>query len=158
MQDIKKEYERLLKSEEFKNEGFLSGVFLMSDFQNLNDAFWQLDFYNEKTNLMISYLMEDKILLTENSEVFKEEKTKVKKINLNELKINFIEILNISNKIIEKKKENPVKIVIILQENESLIWNISYMTSKLNLVNIKISAEDGKILNESTQQLMSFSK
>ena len=73
MKKLKEEYERLVKSKEFKHRGFLSSMFIMAEPENL--------------------------------EIFKEEKTKVKELNLDEVKISINEALEITNEILERNKE-----------------------------------------------------
>jgi len=158
MQDLKKEYKRLVNSKEFKHKGFLSGAFIMSDIKSLDKSKWQIDFYNKKENKITTYLMDEKIEVTDNSEVFKEENAEIKELDIEEIKENLEEALKLGKEFLEKEKETPIKVVIILQKEDSAVWNLSYITEKFNLINIKIDAVDGKLLKETTAPLLSFKK
>ena len=48
MQDLKKEYKRLVNSKEFKHKGFLSGAFIMSDIKSLDKSKWQISIIKKK--------------------------------------------------------------------------------------------------------------
>ena len=156
MEYIKKEYQRLLDSKEFKHEGFFCSAFIMSDIKDLNSAAWQIDFFDKENNTMTSYLMESKIKIAKNLEIFKDEANEIKKINLIDLKINLEDAVKIANEYLERNKEKAVKIIIIIQQTSELIWNISYVTDKFNLTNIKINAKNGKVMEQTSGSLLSF--
>ncbi len=156
MKDIKAEYKKLIKSTEFKKKGFLCSVFIMSDIENLDKSTWQFDFYDESNKEITSYLMESKIKVTENLEVFKKEETEVEQLNLNEVELSIEKALKISEEILEKEKEKSTKIIIILQQKDRSLWNISYVTTKFNLINIKIDAKTGEIVENTSASLLSF--
>ncbi|MBS3175052.1 hypothetical protein J4440_04185 [Candidatus Woesearchaeota archaeon] len=157
MQDIKEEYQRLIKSKKFKNEGILSGAFLMSENPELDDTIWQLDFYNGKTDKMTSYKMNSEIVLEENSEVFKKEKSEVEELKLEEIKISLNKALD-TGKILLGDNFKWIRIIIILQQIKQPIWNLSYMTQKFDLRNIKINAVNGGVLDNQEVKLFSFEK
>ena len=55
----------------------------------------------------------------------------------------------ISNLIDEKYNgEESTKKIIILQQFEAPTWNITYVTSAMNVLNVKIDATNGKIISE----------
>lgn len=156
MEDIKKEYKRLANSKQFKNKGYFCGAFIMSDAENLSNSQWQIDFYNEENSKITTYLMQEEIEVTDNADIFKEEKTEMKEITIENINIDADKAISIAKYHLEKNNEEAVKVIIILQQEDIPIWNISYMTKKFNLLNMKISAEDGKLIQETTTPLLSF--
>jgi hypothetical protein len=57
-----------------------------------------------------------------------------------------------------KYQEIPSKKIFILQQKESPIWNITYLTQSLNILNMKINAETGQIMEEKIESAMNFQK
>jgi uncharacterized protein YpmB len=57
-----------------------------------------------------------------------------------------------------KYQEIPTKKIFILQQKESPIWNITYLTQSLNILNMKINAETGQIIEEKIESAMNFQK
>lgn len=155
---LKTAYKKLLESKEFKNEGILSGAFLMCDMENLDKTEWQLDFYNKESDRITTYNIGHKIELTDNSEVFKDENMKIEELDLEEIKVNFEDIKEKLKEILEKRHEDAIKITIILQKQTFPIWNIIYITKKFNLLNIKINAINSDVIEEKAIPLLSFEK
>src|SRR3989338_502721 len=112
---IKDNYSKLLKSKEFKNSGFLCSIFLMSDINEVDNSKWQIDFYDESSDSITSYYMSTQIEVIPKSKVFKEESTKIEELKLDDVKIEFNEIYEKTNKLLEKYGDKVVKIIVILQ-------------------------------------------
>lgn len=155
---IKESYKKILHSKDFKHKGFLCGAFLISDIENIENTPWQIDFYNKDTDTMISYTVEGEIKASEDSKVFKEENSQIEELNLEDIKVDFDNLKQELNKILKNRKEEPVKISIILQKIKVPIWNLIYITKKFNLLNIKIDATSGTVLEEKIVSLLSFEK
>ena len=155
---LKNAYKDLIHSQEFKNSGFLCGAFLMCNIEELEQTNWQLDFYNKESDTITSYFMENDIKVAENSEIFKEEGKEIEELKLEDVKTNFEDIKKQLDEILEKRNESVVKITIIVQKQIHPIWNILYITKKFNLLNIRINAIDGKLIDEKTVPLLSFEK
>lgn len=143
-----------------KNPGsYLCSCFSIIE-NTTKDINWQIDFYSPKKDRITSFMVQDnKIsILESDSKIFKKEKTKIKELNLEKVKIDLNKALEIVNKLKEKKypSEKVNKIVIILQQFENCIWNITYLTSTFNVLNVKINTENGKILEEKLSPVLSF--
>lgn len=155
---LKSAYEKLIHSKEFKHEGFLCGAFLIADIKDLENTDWQIDFYNKETDTITTYLVGLKIEVTDNSKVFKNEKVAIEELKVEDIKVNFNELKDKLDKILKEKQEDPVKITIILQNQNIPVWNIIYITQKFNLLNVKIDAVTGIVLDEKVVPLLSFEK
>ncbi len=55
-----------------------------------------------------------------------------------------------------KPEEEITKKIIILQQKESPLWNITYITKSLNILNLKVDAISGKLLEQKTENIMNF--
>jgi len=54
----------------------------------------------------------------------------------------------------------PVKIIAILQNLENLgnVWNLTFVIAAFNTLNMKINAENGKIVEHKLSSILSFKK
>jgi len=128
-------------------------AYLCSCFSN-NNKDWQFCFYSPKKDKITTFL-NNKILQSD-SEIFRKEKTKVKELKIEDVKIYLSLALKIAEKTKEKySKEKPGKEIMILQNVTLPIWNITYLLS-LNILNIKIDAITGKIISESLDSVTDF--
>ncbi len=157
LKELIRDFKRIKDSEKINSDEFLCGVFLICEVKDLKNTPWQFDFYNKEKDSMRSYKIEEQIEETDNSEVFKNENIEIEELNLEEIKIDFEELEPKLTEILNNYKEIAVKISIIIQkQNHIPIWNIIYITKNFNLINIKINAIDGKILEDKVVPLISF--
>jgi len=95
-------------------------------------------------------------------EVFKKPDMKVNEINTAKLKLPFDKIINKAESFKKKKypKEIDDKIIAILQNLEPFgdIWNLTYITKTFNTLNIKVDAENGRILQHKLSSIFDFRK
>jgi hypothetical protein len=159
----KEDIKRLESSKEYKEwresnkEPYLSDFFCILDTESKDDNVWQIDFYNPEDDTMTSFeLPADKrkkcSLKTASSKIFKEEKSVIDKLSLTNVEWTDKSILEIAKEFLTEnhKGETPTKTILILQNNKELkkvIWNLTFVTSALNMFNAKIDAKNGKILD-----------
>ena len=150
-------FKRLEKSQVFKDwkkenkSCFLCSCFTIIDKKN---DFWQFDFYNKKLNKITSFKVSDEIEIFPEDDIFSDGKSSINQLDFKDLKTEFNEI---SEKLKKKhKNEGIVKEIVILQNSDGLIWNISLLTSTMNLINAKVSASTGKILEEKSESVLKF--
>tara|TARA_Y100000310_G_scaffold108126_1_gene106577 strand:+ start:364 stop:927 length:564 start_codon:yes stop_codon:yes gene_type:complete len=172
MIDPIKDIERLKDSKEFQewkqshSNSYLSDFFCILDKESSDDNIWQIDYYNPEEDSMASFeLPADKrkkcSLKDADSKIFKKEEEKVEKLNLLDVKYNDDQIIKLSSEALKEKHsgENPIKTILILQHSKDYkrtIWNLTFMTSSLNMFNAKIDAKDGEILESSLKSAMSL--
>ncbi len=119
------------------------------------DYHWGLGFYSKETRKITSFIVNDKIKIIPENEVLQKENAHLEELDLNLIKINLDEALEIAIK--EKNNNEDIsKKIIILQKIKEQLWNITFITSLFNLFNIKINAENGKILNQNMESLLRF--
>tara|TARA_Y100000310_G_scaffold201813_2_gene201888 strand:- start:36 stop:539 length:504 start_codon:yes stop_codon:yes gene_type:complete len=125
------------------------------------DEDWQLGFYNKNNDSLTTFTLEgENVFIREGEEVFKKEESTVLPINLDDFKITTEQVIKQAKEFKEKKYPNQktMKIMAILQNlsDLGLIWNITFITENLNILNMKINAKDGKIISEKLDPIISF--
>ena len=148
---IKEAYKKVMEK---KPKGFLCSVFVMCAPEDIDNINWQLDFYSKGKDRIDSYLVKKDVeTLSVNQEAFKEKNKELKEINLDNIKVDWKTALKLAEKEI---KEDISKIIILLQNLDKEIWNISFFTKSFNLINVKIDAKTKKIMEKSNQPLIQF--
>ena len=146
---VKESYEKLIKSKEFKNEGFLCGLFLVSDIKEIDNSAWQIDFYDKDSDTITSYAVAEKIEVTPKSEIFKEENAEIEELKIEEVKTTLDRDFNISSNKIginikikgEKKFTNYVLSITGKSNFEKFREHIGfYHPDKINRLNLMIDS------------------
>lgn len=155
---------KLEKSKEFLTyrkenkpaDAFLAHAFLMLDENNKGD--WQFGYFNKKDEKMTSFYCGSEIEVSQDAEVFKKPGTTVANLDLKKVKTEFEEAKATAEDVLEKKYggEEALKKIFILQNLDKQVWNITYLTKKYNIINIKIDSETGKIIKDEATSIMSF--
>ncbi len=155
--DIFKEYKELKTNVEFKKflrdnkEYYLVHVLVPEDTQRV-----EFGFYNDKKDRIVVFET-NPIRKGEEEEVFKEGKT-ITKLDINKIKINYEEAMNEVKKIMTKEfsEEKPKKKIIILQRINEPVWNVTLVCESLNIINIRVNAETGKITRKNKTSLLNM--
>ena len=155
---LKDDYDRLIKSKEFNKDGYLCGFFLMADVDKLKETDWEIDFYDEKKDTITSYSIGKEITINEDSKVFKEENKKIEELKLEKLNSDLNDALRKCEIILKQHEEKATQLIIILQNDKGIKWNISYVTQKFNLINIKIDAENGDVISQNIISMLNWGK
>ena len=144
---------------EKNKEDYLSSMFLTCGKDKPNND-WQIDFYNKEKDKMHSFILKENgdVEPMLDNDIFKEKEKVVNPLNLEDVKISYEDAINNANAIMKEKHpgEDVNKQIIILQNLEQLVWNITFLTSCFNLLTIKVDAVTGEILKEEFGSLMSF--
>lgn len=170
----KKDLKRLKDSKEFKEwlethkDSYLSDFFCILDKESSDDNIWQIDYYNPKEDTITSFeLPADKRkkckLKKAESKIFKHESEKVNELELNNVQINDKETMDCAREFLNENHpgEQTTKTILILQHNKELnqpIWNLTFMTTSLNMFNAKIDPTNGDILESSLKSAMTLKK
>lgn len=155
------------ESKEFKDwnkknpDIFLSYALKMVE--NDKEQPWQLGFYHKSTDKIVTFIVnEDAIEVQEEEEIFKKPDMQVKPLEIDKIKIPFKKILKITEEFYKKEYPSEIvnKTIAILQNLEEYgnIWNITYITASFKTLNIKVNAENSKIVYHNIESLMSFAK
>ncbi|MEK6952156.1 MAG: hypothetical protein AABX29_04005 [Nanoarchaeota archaeon] len=157
--NLKQNLEKIQNSEVFKkwnkNNAFLVSCFFL-------DNMWQFDFYSKKTKKISSFSLEGNSvkIIEEESAVFQKEQRDLEELDLDKIKIKLEETIKIIDKIKREMvpSETVSKRIIILQKINVPLWNISYITSAFNLLNIKVNAINSEIIEKNFDSIISFKK
>src|SRR3989344_2242016 len=83
---------------------------------------------------------------------------KSEELKLEKLKVDIKDALRKCEIILKQHEEKETQVIIILQNDKGIKWNISYVTQKFNLINIKIDAETGELVNQNIISMLSWGK
>ena len=165
--ELKEALNKLKNNKEFKQwkknnaNTFFSYAFKILKEERFNG--WQLGFYNKSNDKITTFSVNEvKIEINQEEDVFKKPDMAVKEINTEKLKLPLKKILE-KIEVFKKKnypKETGEKIIVILQNLDSFgnIWNITYITKTFNTLNMKVDAENGKILQHKLSSIFAFKK
>ena len=165
--DLMSALKRLKQSKEFSSLGEkIEGIYFsyaMTMLENNKSTPWRLGFYHKSTDKMMTFIVdEDEIKMEKEEEIFKKPGMEVKKVDIEKIKIPHDEILKKAEEFRKNKHPHELarKTIVILQNLGEFgnIWNITYVTHSFKTLNIKINAENGKILHHSLESLMDFVK
>lgn len=158
---------RLKQSKEFSSLGEkIEGIYFsyaMTILENNKSTPWRLGFYHKSTDKMMTFIVDEgEIKMEKEEEIFKKPGMEVKKVDIEKIKIPYGEILKKAEELRKNRHPNELarKTIVILQNLGEFgnIWNITYVTHSFKTLNIKINAENGKILHHSLDSLMDFVK
>jgi len=101
----------------------------------------------------------NKITQSPETEIMKHEETKILELSMDEVDVDFEEALQIAENLQHEEYtgELPMKKVMLLQHlQEGIVWNLSYLTMKFTVLNIRIDATNRKIISHSKSAMMDF--
>jgi len=154
-------YQKLTRSEQFKAWSPEHSDFYLTHFYTtLNNKYqittpWELGFYSKSQDKIATFIVDKKITLKPEEEVFKK-KGEVNPLDLQTIKIDHQEAL----KLFQEQKEkhhSPEQLLtgfLILQNlNHQIIWNISFATRSMHILNFKLDAQTKELISS---QLINF--
>ena len=118
---------------------------------------WQIGYYDERSNLVGQFTISSKEIIQEPlQEPFKRPEDKVGQLDLNKVKITYEEAMEKANETLkEYPKAISTKIIVLLQNIDNLdVWNVTFMTADVSVINIKINATDGNVISHNKQSLI----
>ncbi|MFH1590142.1 MAG: hypothetical protein ABIB43_06260 [archaeon] len=121
---------------------------------------WQVGYYSKTKDKVVVFLAKKEIEKSPEEEVFKKPGKKVKELKLANIKVGLERAIDISNKVIDEKysAEYLTKTIVILQNLETEMYNLTLVSQSMNIINIKIDAKSGKVLSEGRQSIMGLRK
>lgn len=151
-------------SSEFKewrksNSDFLAHAFVLLD--EANKGIWQIGYFNEKEKKATTFIFENGVISLVPPQEILESGEKILPLEVNEVKITADEAVRIANEFrkINYPREMIAKTFFIIQKTDlGAMYNISFFSASFNVVNVKISAIDGKVLKHDVKALAGFDK
>lgn len=154
-------FKKLSSSAEFK--GFKlknKSAFLTACFLVVEGGSWQFDFYDSKSKLVTSFEVSDVIKVSPADKVLRDKDSAISELELPKVKVGFDKALKLSQDFIAFHYPSDkffTKTIVILQNFKgSVIWNFTFLTSTLKLINIKLDAVSGKVLSHVEESFLSM--
>ncbi|MDO8628778.1 MAG: hypothetical protein Q7R56_03415 [Nanoarchaeota archaeon] len=161
MMDVVKVVEKLRADAKFQEwqvankKSFLYIVFAI----RADPQTWEIGFCNPKDNTAKTFIVGDTVDdVAEESKIFKPADEKVDELRLDKVTINVDRALGIVEavRVTDYPQEQANKTIIILQQLKKPLWNVTLLTSSLNVLNVKIDARSGDVLEKSLVPALSF--
>jgi len=154
----------LEKSKEFKRFGkehpgfYLAHCFTMLD-EGEKKYNWELGYYSDKKDKLVVFETSPAIKLRDEDDPFKREGV-IRKLDMNEVKISLARALEICDKLAKDKysAHSITKRIIILQNIDKPVYNITHVTRSFSIMNVKIDAKTGDIISQNLQSIMQLGK
>lgn len=145
---------------EFKKENpevFLAHAFTI--IHNLQGD-WQLGYYSKTKDKVVVFEIGKQITRSPEEEVFKKPEDRVKPLNMKNVSITLEDAIEIAEKLVKEKYSAEIvsKIIAILQNLGTEIFNLTLITQTFNIINVRIDSKTGKILSEARQSIMGLRK
>lgn len=162
---LKEKLDKLKNSEIFKDwrkeneKSHLAHVFILLDEANKGE--WQIGYYTPETSKITTFVVGEDISQNPDEEVFKKPGTTVKGIDLDKVKKELDSVVKSADNLQQEKYKphTPVKKIVILQNLDiGQVWNVTYVTSSMQTLNIKIDSETGEIKEDKLVSLIEFKK
>lgn len=148
---IKQLLKKLQESPEFKEwkkenkDAYLTYLFVMLEADKKQ---FKIGYSQGEENMVTSFDLTGKIEIEPPAKAFREEKTKIPELNLDKVKLDYEEVLDLATKHQKEKyaKEIPLKMILILQHLDlGQVWNVTFLMQSFKTLNMKIDASTGKI-------------
>lgn len=157
MLDLLKKVESSKEFKDYKKDH--KNAYLCSIF--MTESQTQLSFYSKKTKLVTSFKIKNNkvLLIGKDEKIFQKEKKDLEELHLDKIKVDSTKAEELVNNLLKEKypDETPKKEIIILQIiNSKVVWNITKITSTFNIINIKIDASSGDILEDKMESVLNF--
>ncbi len=153
---------KLLESNEYREwhdknpNHYLAHGFYMDGDEVVGE--WQIGFYNKDDNRITTFALGEQITVNPPSELFQKE-SGVKELIAEAFESDSDEALDIAN---EHRKANfkghePTKTMILLQHLAAgQVWNITFITNKFAVCNVKVDAKTLEVISSSCESLMGW--
>jgi len=140
-----------------KDNNFSSLVHVFKLLDEPNKDAWQIGFYNPNDTITTFVISKDiKIIPTE--KIFKKPDSKIKKLDIEKINIDWNKALDLAQKLQKETypAEKPIKTILILQNLDIQVYNITLLTESFKTLNIKIDSDTGKIVSHDLKSLADF--
>jgi len=153
-------HKNLIDSKKFRDwkkdtETYLSHFYCQLDPEFKQKTPWEIGFYDKKTDKIAVFRIDKEIELLPEDKAFKKQGV-VDELDLKKVKINSQQALDLFKKTKEEHHSKEVLLngFLILQNfQKKTLWNISFATKSLSILNVKIDTTNKKVISH---QLINF--
>lgn len=140
------------------SQSFLSHFFCPLDKEFKPKSAWEIAYYNpEKDKVTVFISINNQFSTKKEDNVFKKPEDKVESLKLNEVKLSFEEAKEKSKEGLKKQFSNSLLgdgFIILQTIKKKTLWNFTFITQKLEFINLKINANTGEVDSHQTVQLI----
>ncbi len=118
----------------------------------------QVGYYDEKTDVIATFLKAGKITKTEDKEIFRQEK-KIAPLEMSSVKIPLHDAVQKAEALQKQKYPGDMvskKILVLQTLNNIPTYNMTLITMTFKMINIRVDAATGNVLEEKMQPIMDF--
>ena len=133
---------------------YLAHIFYLTDTEP------QVGYYNKEKDTITPFIMGSTIIQQPEQEVFKKDHS-IELLEIAEVKISLMQVIEKARAFQEEKypKEQVVREIIILQHlHLGQVYNVTFVTSSMKALNMKLSAVSGDIMEHHVSSLMDFTQ
>lgn len=148
MEDIREAHERLLKSEAFctgekGEDAYLSSFSLMAETNKIESTPWQIDYFSPSKGKITSFLMKENIEIRPDQAILGGGS---KPIEMDAVKLQFKEAFEKAEASLKTSlKESSQSIIAVLQNRNTPMWIITFITTSMKVACIEIDANTGEV-------------
>lgn len=120
---------------------------------------WHIGFFNKDDSMTSFIVSSSGITVDTQKEIFKSPDTTIKPLIESDIVLTSAKAVSIAEEIMKKEfsKEVVSKKIIILQSlSIGQVYNITFVTTAMNAVNIKLDSKTGDVLSKTKNSLMDF--
>ena len=152
---IKQEYNKVIESKEFKDwksnnlDNYLVHVFM-------DDQSLEFGFYDKKKDAITTFFVNEneKIEFSTTDEIFKHDDA-ILPLNMDLVNVTYEDALSQARSFLENEKDN--KFILVLQNLRlGQVWNVTLITNKFNVLNVKIDSDTGNVLKNEKNRAFDF--
>jgi len=158
--ELKEAFESLRKSPDYaalKDENaFLFSCFSSAKGDSPDFEEWQFGFFLSDGMARTLFIDKNGVRANHKSEIFKSGKN-IKKVDISKCRLPLGEALNIVEEKTKKLPFSTVTTMVILQVvNDTLVWNITKISKEFSIINVKIDAQNSRIIESNVRSVFDF--
>ncbi|MBT3297981.1 hypothetical protein HN385_03590 [archaeon] len=136
-------------------KSYLSHFFKQVNSEIEDKSDWDIGYYNQENEKVTVFSIDNEgnFILKNTDDVFKKETSVVELLDMGNVKLNFPEAVEKFKELIPKEFSAEALMLgdgfVILQcLNQKTTWNLTLITKKLTMINLKISSQEGKLISK----------
>src|SRR3989338_4904169 len=154
LKQVQNEIEASLLFQNWKKEhhGYIVHFFCMDEKEV------QVGYYDERTDSIATFVKAEEITKTEDKEIFRQEK-KIAPLDMHNVKISMKDAVQKAEAIQKQKYPGDMvsKKIMVLQTLGNIpTYNMTLITMTFKMINIRVDATTGNVLEEKMQPIMDF--
>jgi len=120
---------------------------------------WELGYYSDKADKLVVFEISPKVVMRDAENALKRDGS-INKLDMAKVKVSLTKALDICSELMSKNYpgRSVTKNIIVLQNLDGQMYNITLVTLSFDIINIKIDSETGEVISHNLQSIMSLGK